>query len=41
VSIYRPGREPELLRAPATVDGEGPVTGFRLDLAEVWKLSRG
>lgn len=36
VEIYRPGREPEWLRAPDSVAGEGPVEGFVLDLKEIW-----
>jgi Uma2 family endonuclease len=32
VSIYRPGREIEVLSNPATVQGEGPVEGFELTL---------
>jgi Uma2 family endonuclease len=32
VTIYRPGREPEVLSNPATVAGEGPVEGFVLSL---------
>ena len=37
VEIYRGGREDaELLTNPATVEGEGPVAGFVLELAPVW-----
>ena len=32
VTLYRPGREPEVLNHPASVSGEGPVEGFRLNL---------
>src|SRR5271165_1572311 len=32
VTIYRPGREPEVLDHPAEVRGEGPVEGFVLNL---------
>ncbi len=32
VSIYRPGREIEVLSNPAAVQGEGPVAGFELSL---------
>jgi len=32
VTIYRPGREPEVLKNPASVTGEGSVEGFVLDL---------
>lgn len=36
VEVYRPGREPEILEAPTSVSGEGPVEGFRLELGTVW-----
>lgn len=37
VEIYRPGRdEAEVLTDPATVTGEGPVSGFVLELGPVW-----
>jgi Uma2 family endonuclease len=32
VTIYRPGREPEVLDRPKSVAGEGPVAGFELAL---------
>jgi Uma2 family endonuclease len=32
VSIYRPGREIEVLSNPTAVQGEGPVAGFELSL---------
>jgi len=32
VTIYRPGRGPEVLSAPSSVAGEGPVEGFILTL---------
>ena len=35
--IYRPGREPETLLSPAFMEGEGPIQGFRLEMAEFWK----
>lgn len=35
VTIYRPGREPEVIANPASVAGEGPVEGFVLDLAGI------
>jgi Uma2 family endonuclease len=35
VTIYRPGRSPELLSNPATVQGEGPVDGFTLSLENI------
>ena len=34
--IYRPGQEPERLNSPARLMGEGPVSGFVLDLKEIW-----
>jgi Uma2 family endonuclease len=35
VTIYRPGRVPETLTNPASVAGEGPVAGFRLNLERI------
>lgn len=36
VTIYRPGREPEVLTNPSTVAGDGPVAGFVLTLEKVF-----
>jgi Uma2 family endonuclease len=36
VEIYRPGREPEVLEGGSTVEGEGSVAGFVLELGKVW-----
>jgi len=36
VAIYRPGREPEILKNPKTVAGDGPVAGFVLTLDQVF-----
>ncbi|HYA16322.1 MAG TPA: Uma2 family endonuclease [Bryobacteraceae bacterium] len=36
VSIYRPGAEPEHRTGIETVEGEGPVAGFVLDLRDIW-----
>ncbi len=36
VEIYRPNREAEVLTAPETLKGEGPVEGFILELLPVW-----
>ena len=36
VEIYRPGRDPEILHAPRSVAGEGPVDGFVLSLDRVF-----
>jgi Uma2 family endonuclease len=35
LTIYRPGREPEVLNSPSSVSGEGPVEGFVLDLSGI------
>jgi len=35
VTIYRPGLEPEIVTNPASITGEGPVTGFVLKLDRV------
>jgi Uma2 family endonuclease len=44
VEIYRPNAEPESLSKPESVQGEGPVEGFALNLTPVWdplkRLSR-
>jgi Uma2 family endonuclease len=37
VYIYRPGQQPEQLTGVYHVVGEGPVEGFRLELAEIWR----
>jgi Uma2 family endonuclease len=37
VWIYRPEQEPEQIKNPLFVDGEGPVEGFRLDVAVAWE----
>jgi len=41
VEIYRPNLGVELLTNPETVNGEGPVEGFTLDLLPVWDPLRG
>jgi Uma2 family endonuclease len=35
--IYRPAREPETVSQPERLYGEGPVAGFVLELARIWK----
>ncbi|MFN7923144.1 MAG: Uma2 family endonuclease [Bryobacteraceae bacterium] len=37
VTIYRPHREPEPRTGIDRLEGEGPVAGFVLDLAPVWR----
>lgn len=37
VTIYRPDRDPEVLQAPSSVSGEGPVAGFVLDLSRIFR----
>ena len=37
VHIYRPGGAPELIETPASISGEGPVEGFRLELEDIWE----
>jgi Uma2 family endonuclease len=34
--IYRPGRDPEQLVNPERLTGDGPVTGFVLELPDIW-----
>ena len=36
VEIYRPGREAEVVEGGSAVEGEGPVTGFVLELGKIW-----
>ena len=36
VTIYRPGREPQLLDRPESIEGEHPVAGFHLPLTRIW-----
>jgi Uma2 family endonuclease len=36
VTIYRPGRAPEVFSNPTQVAGEGPVAGFVLDLSRIF-----
>lgn len=36
VEIYRPGRPPEIRIAPINIEAEAPLTGFILDLKEIW-----
>jgi Uma2 family endonuclease len=36
VWIYRPRRAPECVVKPERISGEGPVTDFVLELADVW-----
>jgi Uma2 family endonuclease len=37
VSIYRPGEEPEVLRHPTSVQGNGVMAGFELVMARIWE----
>jgi Uma2 family endonuclease len=36
VEVYRPDRDPELRTGVESIEGEGPVEGFTLDLRPVW-----
>lgn len=36
VEVYLPGCEPVVLSGQETIQGDGPVTGFTLDLRPVW-----
>ena len=36
VTIYRPAAEPEHRTGIETIEGEGPVAGFVLDLRDIW-----
>jgi Uma2 family endonuclease len=35
--VYRAGQEPETLLKPEILEGDGPIAGFRLTMAEFWK----
>ena len=37
VTIFRPDREPEIRTGVGSVEGEGPVAGFVLDLEQIWR----
>lgn len=37
IYIHRPGCPPDFLSKPAAVSGEGPIVGFTLDLAPIWR----
>ena len=37
VHIYRPGAQSEIRVGLHWIDGEGPVQGFRLNLARMWR----
>jgi Uma2 family endonuclease len=37
VSVYRPQSPPETLRHITRIEGESPVSGFVLDLEDIWK----
>jgi Uma2 family endonuclease len=36
VTIYRPGDEPEHLAHPTSVQGTGPIAGFKLVMSRIW-----
>jgi Uma2 family endonuclease len=38
VSIYKPGRAPEVLERPEWVEAGEPVAGFRLETAKLWDV---
>ena len=38
VYLYRPGREPEVLKRPETVSCEPEMPGLALDFSEIWTL---
>lgn len=35
VTIYRPGQPPEVRDGLEVIEGEGPIAGFRLNLAPI------
>jgi Uma2 family endonuclease len=36
VEIYRPGKEPEILESPASIDCTNVMPGFSLDMSRIW-----
>jgi len=36
VAIYRPGQQPEVLYHPSSVQGDGVVAGFELEMTRIW-----
>ena len=36
VEIYRPGKEPEILESPASIDCTDVMPGFSLDMSRIW-----
>jgi Uma2 family endonuclease len=38
VLVYRPGAPVEAVEGAATIAGEGPVSGFELDLTDIWQV---
>lgn len=36
LTIFRPGSGPEVLERPESIEGDGPVSGFRLRTARFW-----
>lgn len=37
VIVYRPAQAPEERMHAASIDGEGPVVGFRLEMNDIWQ----
>lgn len=35
--VYRPGKDPERLIGVDRIGGEGPIGGFQLELAQIWR----
>jgi Uma2 family endonuclease len=36
LAIYRPGKQPEILHKPDSIEAEAPIAGFRLTLGRIW-----
>ena len=36
VIVYQQGREAEVLLRPERMDGDGPLSGFRMQMDEFW-----
>ena len=38
IYVYRPGApKPEILHGAKTIEADGPLAGFKLDLEEIWQ----
>ncbi len=40
IAVYRPGKDPELLRAPERITGDPELSGFVLEMEGIWRDPR-